>query len=304
MTEAPITQTLNNARPVEFFGRVLIAGSISALLFVFLAAHSDYVANWYGRELRILPRFGVFAGVALFALLTQGGRPSRRSLFLLASICAVSCYLLLPVLHVDLRSSGASLQPILQLMAYQLGILGAVCFGTWLGRDVRNSYHFVTLVMCAAAGDVWLSVFHVPESVDAQHPLRLLRLVWPLPAGDISASPALSDLIFVSAFMEGARQVKIPQYAVVTGALAGYCAGSFLSLEPLPGLPALSMVMCGSGILIGCWPDLKCGAREMGRAFLISAVLLSLLLGLSALHARLHPVPEPPPNQTYYRGVV
>jgi hypothetical protein len=199
--------------------------------------------------------------------------------------------------------------PVLQLLRFQASLFAAVLLGTWLGRRVETSGELVVLLFCAIAGDVWLNTFRVPESVDPTHPLRLLRLPWPPAVGQLGLSPAFTDLLFLSATLEAGRALRLPTLSVVLGAVSGYCAGSFLGLEPWPawqtwpGWPALSMALFTSGVLLGCWPELKCKARDAGRALLLGALLLAALLAVASVQRMLSPAPEPPSSPARYRHV-
>src|SRR5207247_274501 len=99
---------------------------------------------------------------------------------------------------------------------------------------------------------------HVPESVDPTHPISLLRMPWPPRFSYLGLSPAFTDVLVLGAIIEAARTLRFHLLSLLLGALAGYCAASFLALEPWPAWPALSMALFSCGVLAGCWPDLKC----------------------------------------------
>ncbi|MGD0091089.1 MAG: hypothetical protein ABSE73_14320 [Planctomycetota bacterium] len=315
------------AGSAELAGRLVIAGCLAALLYALWFPGLEGAAAWTAKELRVLPRLSVFALGALTALLVQGARPGRRFLLgggLLAA--AASVWWLqwaesgaLPVGRpndaastlgsLEAAGSGAahalmlSAGPVVQLLRFEAALLSAVLLGTWLGRGIQSSPQLVAMLFCAIAGDVWLNTFHVAETAGPDHPLRLLRLPWPPALGHLSLSPAFSDLLFLSATLEAAGRLRFHTLAVVLGAAAGYCAGSFLGLVPRPSLPALSMAMLSSGVLVGCWPDLKCSAREAGRAVLLAAVLMAALLAIAALQRMLTPAPQPQPGPARSRFV-
>ena len=312
----------------ELAGRLLIALCLAALLYALWMPRLEGAAGWTAKELRILPRMSVFVLGALMALIVQGARPGR--LFLLSGgllAAAAGAWWLqwaelwelpaaVPQGAADsvraVEAAGGSggprgimLQagPVLQLLRFEASIFSAVLLGTWLGRRLQFSSQLIAVLFCAIAGDVWLNAFHVPESVGADNPLRLLRLPWPPALGRLGLSPAFTDLLFLSATMEAARHFGFHTLSVVLGAVSGYCAGSFLGLDPWPSWPALSMVMLTSGVLVGCWPDLKCKAREVGKAVLIAALLMALLLATGKLQRALAPAPEPRPEPARQRLV-
>ncbi|MCY3023528.1 MAG: hypothetical protein NTW87_31495 [Planctomycetota bacterium] len=317
------------ARAPEFVGRLVICISLAALLYALWSPRLEAAAAWTDKELRVLPRMSVFVLGALVALILQGARPSGRALLGLGLLAAASALGLLPWAELwgmpaaapdgELAADSARCAsdggvgagrlmllagPCLQWLRFEVSFFSALLLGTWLGRGIRSSSQLVMLLLCAVAGDVWLSTFHVPESAAATNPLRLLRLPWPPVVGHLGLSPAFTDLLILSATVEAGRNLQFHMLSVVLGAVAGYSAASFLALEPWPAWPALSMLMLTSGVLVACWPDLKCSARDMGRALLAGAVVLAALLAIASLHRALHPVPEPPANPARYHQAV
>ena len=296
------------ARPAELLGRFFLGGALLALLFIFWSGHLQAAAESSEKAFRILPRLSIFLAGAALAGLLQGARPNAW-LLCLFGVCAGAFMLWTLPLATEINAADSrdartflGVQS-LQLLRLEAAMFSAVMLGTCLGRDIKLPFHFITIVLCAAVGDMWLSAFHVPESVDAQDGLRLLRMPWPPQIGELGLTPAFTDILFLSALMQGARCLRYPVVSLLMGAAAGYCAASFLALEPWPAWPALSVLMFGGGILVGCWPELKCNFRDTGKAFLISAMLLATLVGLSGMHRRLHPVNEGLRDPVgYYRG--
>ena len=283
--------------------RVVIGGSFAALLFVFWYDRWDAAAAWSAKELCVLPRMSLFAAAGLTALFVQGARAHSAMLGAIGLASLLFGISMLPAGGTPPAGGMMTMaSPVLLLLRFEAGLMAAVFCGTWLGRGIHNHMQFVAVVLCAAAGDVWLSTFHVPESVAPDHPLSLLRTPFHLLAGKLGLSPAFTDLLFLSAVIEAGRNLRFHVLSVTMGALAGYCAGSFLALDPWPAWPALSMLLCGSGIIVGCWPELKCTSRDAGKAFLIGAMLLATLIAFSTLHRRLHPYQEPPIDPSYYRS--
>lgn len=303
--ERPAEAPALPASLAELSGRLVICISCIALLYAFWTPRLEDAAGWVSKEMRVLPRMSVFVLSALAALILQGARPARQVLLACGALALGGGLFLMPLAELwDLSApkpapaGAASLMstagPALNLLRFELSVFAAILLGARLGREVRTGAHFVTLLLCAVAGDVWLSSFHVPESVDVAHPLRLLRVPWPPASGSMGLSPAFTDLLFLSAAFEAGRGLRFHTLSLALGAVSGYCAGSFLGLEPWPAWPALSMLMFTSGVVVSCWPELKCDARETGRGLLIAALLLAGLLGITRLHDALHPSPEPP----------
>jgi len=308
----------------EQSGRLVIALCLVTLLFVLWTPRLEAAAGWTAKELRVLPRMSFFVLSALVALIVQGARPSRAVLLGGGLLCAAAALCLLPwaelwQLPVPVPKPGAAAAdvaveatdrrimllagPVLQLLRLQVSLLAAILLGTWLGRRIQASSHLVAMLCCAIAGDVWLNTFHVPDAAAATHPLRLLRLPWPPPLGHLGPGPACTDLLFLSATIEAARGLRFHMLSVVLGAVSGYCAGSFLGLDPWPAWPALSMALFTSGVLVGCWPELKCSFQDTGKALLLGALLLAALLALASLQRALTPPPEPSPSFARHRYV-
>lgn len=308
------------ADKAELIGRLVIAVSLAALLYALWTSRLEEAAGWTAKELRVLPRMSVFVLGALMALVLQGAHPGRLLLLgggLLAAAAGAWWVQLgelwelhaaapqgaaLAVLAPEEVSGSSATRgimfqagPVLQLLRFEASIFSAVLLGTGLGRWVQSSPQLIAVLFCAIAGDVWLNAFHVPETIGPDNPLCLLRLPWPPALGHLGLSPAFTDLLVLSATLEAARHLGFHMLSVVLGVVSGYCAGSFLGLDPWPSWPALSMVMFTSGVLVGCWPDLKCKARDAGKALLVAALLMAVLLAITSLQRILAPLPQPRP---------
>jgi len=303
-------------RYAEWLGRLIIAMSLAALLTAVGEPRLEQISKWIAgemqgsKELRIIPRLSVFLAAGLFALIIQGARASRKTLFFTGGAALLLSVCLLPEFARPENFSGVHAQPAgswslsaagntmllaaraLQLARFELALVSAVLLGSWLGRDIRSGSHLVSMLLCAIVGDVWLSGLHIAESVPMGHPLTLMRMSWPPPAEGMVVSPLWTDLFFLSATFEAGRRLKLHMVSVVLGAIAGYTASAFLALEPWPAWPFLSMLMFSSGVLVASWPDMTFGAREIGRGFLLASTLLLMLAGLTLIQRKLNP--EPP----------
>jgi hypothetical protein len=314
MTQLPLPEpgmmaAAPQQRKLELFCRVAIAGSICAILYAVWAPHMRDAAMWNKHELRVLPRMCVFVLAALMAMIIQGAKP--RVAFLLGSTALLGVLSVWLLFESDAGGLlyGKALSPAMVLVAPQVQLLGfmslllcAIFLGTALGRQLTTSLHFVTFILCAAAGDIWLNNRQVVDSVDSSNVLRLLRLPWPVQAGKLAVSPAFTDILTLAAIIEAGRNMKLHVLSVVLGAVAGYCAGSFLAVSALNWI-ALSMVMFSSGVLIGCWPDLRCTYLDIAKAVTISVLLFAILIGISKLHAKLN-TPDKPIDPARLRTVI
>ena len=314
-------------RPVRFAelsGRIIIAIAFIALLYVLWIPFLNMASSSSAKELRVLPSVSVFIAAVLVALIIQGARPDRN-LLLDTGLLALLCYGVLsrlpnasgpgamqtdsgcfaptsrsPVLPKPRpQDPGVPANLILQWIEIETAILSAIALGTWLGRGIGDAKCFVTVLACAAAGGLWLGIFHVPESCQA---LRWLRTPWPS-SDSLRLSPAWTDLLFSSALIEAARHLHYPVHSAATGAVCGYIAASFLNLEPWPAWSGLSLLMAGSGIYLGCMPALKYNLRDIGRAIFIAAVLLGILMGISTLERRINAVPARSSDSSRYQNV-
>jgi hypothetical protein len=300
----------------ELAGRFIVAFSLAALVFALWTCTFDAGAGWAAREARVFPRVTVFILSALVALIVQGAAPSRGLLLVLGAGAVSGSVILLAIGPPaagteDLNAGSAAgrrvlvaMEPLLNLLRFEFSLFGAVLLGLCLGRDVTRPVHLIALLLCAAVGDIWLSSSGVIESVAAGHPLRLLRVPFPPPAGALFLAPAFTDILFFSAVLAAARNLRVHALSIVLGAVSGYAAGSFLALGPWAGWPALSMLLVASGVLIAAWPELKVSLRDALKAGLIAVLLLAFLIGMSMLRRKLAPrhAPEPAPEGHRYRN--
>jgi|GEM_PF-3642531 len=291
------------ARGTELFARLIFCACMAALLFAVWSAYLPTAVQWTEKLLRVLPRFSIFAVSALLMSVLVGAR-SRSGLLLCGGVLAFGGSFMLQFFGVENSFQIARLMlldgAVFDLLRFELALLAPILLGIWLGRGIREPRHFIALLLCAAVGDLWMSSFQIADAADPLHPLRLLRLPWPPQSGDLALAPAFTDLLIVAAVLESARVQRFHSASVVAGALAGYAAASFLALGPWPSWTALTMIMSASGILIACWPDLRCNASEAGRAILLSAILLSALAGLTSLHFKLNPLRQPTVELPHY----
>jgi hypothetical protein len=231
--------------------------------------------------------------VALSALV-QGARPRGRAL-LLGALVAGSAGLLLHMACPNQSGMGWTLARL------ESSLLAAVCLGTWLARGIRTPGELLTVVLCAAAGDAWFTVRHVPESVPPGHVVGWLRLAWPPGVGNVPLAPAFTDLVFCAVYMEVARGLGFRRSAVGAGALAGYAVASSLALLFGEMMPALPLV--GLGVLSGAWPSVRCTPLEVLKALLAALVLFGVLLGAGLLRRTLYPQPKVRPDIVYPRNL-
>jgi hypothetical protein len=296
------------ARALELFGRLALAGGLAAAMYAIWAPRLSEAAGWTQHGLCVLPRMSVFVLAAMMALIIQGARTSLWFLLGAGAAAAVLGALLLnqadaagmfsnpQCFDLPLARSG----PPLQLSLFIAVIFSAILAGAAIGRGLATPAHFITFLLCAAAGDIWLNSHRVAETADSGSVLRLLRMPWPMPAGRLALSPAFTDVLALSAVIESARRLRMHAVSVVAGAVSGYCAGSFLGVSSA-NWGALSLLMFSSGILIGCWPDLRCNIRDVAKAVAVSLLLFGALLGVSRLHHKLRPGPRPPEDPARYR---
>lgn len=209
-----------------------------------------------------------------------------------------------------IRVSARSANICTEWLRFELAVFAAILLGSWLGRGLENSGHFVAFVLCATVGNIWLNTpqvvtsnfpLAVPEAAGAGHPLSLLRIPWPPHIGQIGLSPLLTEILCFSAVLEAAHNMRFHIASILFGTFAGYCGGSFFALDP-PTWPALPALLCGLGTLVASWPDLKIKATDAVRALLVGVTLMAALLGLTLLRRRISPPPEPPPETIHYPG--
>ncbi len=325
LTSAPSADERRGA-PSEFAGRLAVAASLIALFYALWLVNLPWAAEWTSRPARILPRLSVF-GLGLFVALTLQGCQIRQRVL---ALCTVAAGLGLVWLHFNTASqfeivkvhtdavnargmvardwAGAGqgfyfhARPdmfetgaVLLLLRFGCAVFGAVFLGTWIGRGVRRPWHFVALVLFGAVCDFWLNWFHVADRVNGFSFLSVLRLPFVPVLGGISAGPAFTDLVFASAMLESARAFRLHTLSLVLGAMAGYCSGALLGLEPTPGWTHLNMALLACGVLAAAWPDLKLDSNSIGKMFLTVALLIMAECSLIWVEHKLNP--QSPPNK-------
>lgn len=302
------------AAPAEFAGRLVLAMAFVALVLGLFASNMQPPEGLPRGSLKALvfPRLGAFVLATLVAGLLQGARAPGRFLLVGGLVAAALALYLLPAAERPMLGTRAlsesngreapTLSDTLATLArFEVAVLAAVLLGTWLGRQLEHSGHLLVVVLCAAAGDAWLSMLQVPETVGQGHPVSLMRLNWPPAWNGISVAPTFPDVLFLAVFLESARRFRFHSFSVAFGAVAGYAVASFLSLATWRVMLALPMV--GLGVLMGAWPDFRCSAREVIKAFTLALVLFAALVGLTSLHKALHPPPQPRHNPLQYRNI-
>ncbi|MBI3828697.1 MAG: hypothetical protein HY291_04230 [Planctomycetes bacterium] len=295
------------AEALEVAGRLILALAFIALAFGLLAPHwipSDAAA---GPELSILPRLSAFLLTAFVAGLVQGARTRGKLLFIGAALATLAGLLLLPDHEAPWRAAkppdhappwiGATQD----LGLLQASILSAVLWGTLLARGLKKPSHLLMVVLCASAGDAWLNLLRVPETVADGHPLKLLRLAWPPAMARAAYAPSFTDLLFLALYLETGRRFRFHGPSILFGAVAGYAVATLLSLATMRVMLALPLVSLG--VLMGAWPDFRCTGREVIGAFAAALLLFAVLLGLHSLRTSLHPLPQPKPETQQLRRV-
>ncbi|MEI6236154.1 MAG: hypothetical protein WCT04_24125 [Planctomycetota bacterium] len=319
---SPLTDDEIPGTPAEYLGRVLLCVALVAVFFAVWMVQLPGVADWSGRAQRVFPRQTVFA-LSLFVILTiQGCRASNRTLFISGILVALGLMWTqmfagqFEILKLDTdmisqvsskthtwvradgrvffhaRSDLASVGTALLLLRFECALFTAVLFGTWLGRGAWNAWHFVALLLFGAVTDVWINWFHIADGLNPSALTPALRLPFFPALGGIAGGPGIMDIIFVSAAFESARHFRMHMLSLVLGALAGYCSGSLLGLEPIPGWTYLSMALTAFGILAAAWPDLKLDSNSVGKLFLAVSLLILLLASLVTIQHLLNPLPD------------
>lgn len=306
----------------EFPGRVALAAGVIALFYAAWLVHLPAAAEWTGRVLRIAPRMSVFALGVFTALALQGCWLKNRVLIVGAALAGLGFIYLqsmagqFEILKLDPGAMGPSLMRTRQwvradehvyfharietlfpgaallLLRFESVLFAAVLLGTWIGRGAWSAWHFVTLLMFGAVCDVWLNCFPVAESGDPSMLAAVLRLPFVPALGGLSRGPAFTDIVFASAVIESGRAFRMHTLSLVLGALAGYCSGSFLGLEPSPAWTHLSMPLMACGVLAAAWPDLKMDSNGIGKMFLAVALLILALASLVTLQRKFNPAPQ------------
>jgi hypothetical protein len=274
-------------------GRLALGGAMLALLFGLVSLMEGAGQGTLAGPLSTL-RLLLFALTLAFAALVQDARP-RSGLLFGAGLLAACGGLALHVSGSAWSGTGWMLARV------ESPVLAAVCLGTWLARGVRTPGQLLTVVLCAAAGDAWLTVQHVPDNVPPGHVVGWLRLAWPAGPGSVPTAPAFTDLLFGVLYLESARGLGLRRSAVGAGALAGYALATSLALMLRETMPALPLV--GLGVLTGAWPNVRCTPLEVLKALLAALVLFAVLLGAGVARRLLHPLPKTRPDLVYPRNL-
>jgi hypothetical protein len=310
-----------SARFAERMARWFFAGAMCSLVFVFWSQYLEIAAGWSAKELRVLPRMSIFIVAALIAIVIQGGRPRPTFLWIAALIGISLQIVLIPWINIthsvvismesaetlQLKEGGVVILQkgsrelfgvgvFLDWLRFELSLMSAICAGLWLGNGLKTSGELIALLFCAIVGDVWLNYFHIPETVDSYHVLKLLRLPWPAQTGQLSLNPAWTDIVFFAAMIASVHRLRLHLFSVVMGAVAGYCGASFLALEPIPAWPTLSMGMCVCGVLIASLIEMKIPLKEIRRALFLAGLLGLFLVGMYWVQQRQTPPQLTPPE--------
>ena len=267
----------------EQIGRLLLTLAMVGLA---LSLHAVLIAE------TLRPGWAALSGLTLFGLglatasLVQGGRPNA---FLLA-VAGTTALLAGLFLHVGAFALSASLASLLGLIA---AMVAAACLGVWAARGINSSADWLTVILCAAVGDAWLTVLGVTEGLPEAHPLGWLRMSeWAHSEGRLA--PVFTDLFFAALYVEAGRRLGMRLSLQIFGALAGFAGAQVVSLTTWQTMPVLPLV--GLGVLVGAWTELRCSPREvlkgLGIAMLFFALLLALVFVRRALHPPLRRKPE------------
>lgn len=279
-------------------GRVVLALAFIALVYGLLAPHWPPGEGAAGPELAILPRLTAFLLTALVAGLVQGARASAKILAAGAVLASAAAWCLLPGAS---DRSGAWPMAVEDLGLLQASILAAVFWGTLFARGLSKPSHLLMVVLCASAGDAWLNMLHVPDTVADGHPLKLLRLAWPPALARGAYAPSFPDLLFFALYLEAGRKFRFHAPSILFGAVAGYAVATLLSLATLRVMLALPLVSLG--VLMGAWPEFRCTGREVIAAFAAAVFVFAGLMALHALRSALHPMPPPRPEPQHMKRV-
>jgi hypothetical protein len=294
---APLPRTFPDpppARWTDLLGRLALGAAGVALLYGLANLVVVSAAQPSATSALATLRVVLFALTVALSALVQGARPRGEALAA-GVLLAGSAGLLLHVAGPYPSGMGWTLARL------ESSLLAAVCLGTWLARGVKTPAVLLTVVLCAAAGDAWFTVRHVPESAPPGHVVGWLRLAWPPGVGSVPLAPAFTDLAFCAVYMEVARGLGFRRSAVGAGALAGYSVASLLALLFGETMPALPLV--GLGVLTGAWPSVRCTPLEVLKALLAALVLFGVLLGASLLRRALYPQPKTRPDIVYPRNL-
>ena len=299
----------------EFLGRAGIAAGVTALI-------------WGCASLYIPPgTFSIPVGAAMAlrltayllcivtALLIQGSRGKTWHYGLLSLACAwvlvgvpVDSYdgpgLEAPAITGRYESALERYSPRggWEVAVWTASILGCASLGTFLARWLTSPKALLAVVLCVAAGDVWLSLVRIQELVPDGHPARLLKMPWPPPCYLASNNlqnigPALTDLVFVTLCMEIQRKFRLSGPSMAMGALITYSAASLATAKFWQ--IQLTAPLVGLGVLMGVWPELRCTAKDVLKSVAVAILFFGMLILLRPLHRVMHPDPKPKP--IYYR---
>lgn len=284
------------AQATECIGRVVLALAFVALVYGLLAPQWPPGENAAGPELAILPRLSAFLLTALVAGLVQGARASARMLAVGSLWASAAAWWFLPEAS---GRSGTWQAAAEDLALLQASILAAVLWGTLFARGLSKPSHLLMVVLCASAGDAWLNMLHVPDTVAEGHPLKLLRLAWPPALARGTYAPSFPDLLFFALYLEAGRKFRFHAPSILFGAVAGYAVATLLSLATLRVMLALPLVSLG--VLMGAWPEFRCTGREVIAAFAAAVFVFAGLMALHTLRSALHPMPPPRPEPQHMK---
>jgi hypothetical protein len=267
----------------EQVGRLILTVALVALA---LALHTVLIAG------SLRPGWAALSGLFLFGLgmatasLLQGGRPGAGYLVTAGGLALLAGVLL----HVGVVPLSV---PLRDLFGLVMAMVAAACLGIWAARGIRSSSEWLTVILCAAVGDAWLTVLGVTEGLSEAHPLGWLRMSeWA--RGEGRLAPVFTDLFFAALYVEAGRRLGLRVSLQVFGALAGFAGAQVVSLTTWQAMPILPLV--GLGVLVGAWTELRCSPREvmrgLGVAMLFFALLLALVFVRRALHPQLRRKPE------------
>jgi len=271
---------------LEVLARTTMAGILAALALslVYLEA-GPASGTWM-----TLGRIGFLGLSVVAALMIQGARANTSALI----FGLVFCFLLM----FTINPAAASRPFVLQLIRTDYWLLCAVFLGTWLARGLVTPGDLLAVVLCSAVGNGWIKYFGIAESVAEPHPVHLLGLEWPVLGGKEGLAPGFTDVLLVALFLEAARRFHFNLATTAVGLLAGFGTASVLA--PALGPLTASLPLLGLGAFLGAWPAFRCSAQDVYRAFILALILILILLGLTELHKRFNPAPQPKAPQDYY----
>ncbi len=225
---------------------------------------------------------GLGVGVAL---LVQGGRPANAWLLGIGAPAVLVGWVSNAKMG-HAAEVGAAIT-MLTVFAAAMGL------GTWAARGLRRPGEWLTVILCAAVGDAWLTVLDVARGVPDGHPLAWMCMKGLAGSAD-RMSPVFTDLFFLALYLEAGRRLKMRVALLVFGALTGYAGAEVISLTTRHAMPTLPLM--GLGALAGAWSELHCQPREVLRGLVVAMVLSALLLSLVFVRRMLHPIPRRKPE--------